>query len=255
MNRKIVQAALASCVACMCVPVASAQQALEWAPGSGGNGHWYALRTRDGRTWTQVAAACRAEGGHLATMVSPAERTFMVTVMSGNTCAIGGYQVVSGPQDEPGVGWRWVTDEPMTWTNWASWEPGNTDTYGAPAENVMGCFANGIWVDLADHLIWTQHFVVEWDADCNGDGLVDFGQIVRGQLADHDGNRIPDICEVPSCEDADLFPDHQVNGADLAALLSQWGPATVATRSDINLDGVVNGADLSYLLSFWGPCP
>ena len=53
----------------------------------------------------------------------------------------------------------------------------------------------------------------------------------------------------------DLFTDRQVNGADLGILLSQWGPASFTTVSDINRDGVVNGADLGLLLANWGPCP
>jgi hypothetical protein len=64
-------------------------------------------------------------------------------------------------------------------------------------------------------------------------------------------NAIPDSCECI----ADLFVDGQVNGADLGALLSQWGPASAGTVSDLNRDGNVDGADLGYLLASWGPCP
>jgi alpha-tubulin suppressor-like RCC1 family protein len=53
----------------------------------------------------------------------------------------------------------------------------------------------------------------------------------------------------------DIFDDQHVNGADLGILLSQWGPNTPLTESDLNNDGVVNGADLGLLLSFWGACP
>jgi hypothetical protein len=38
-------------------------------------------------------------------------------------------------------------------------------------------------------------FVVEWSADCNSDGIVDYGQILRGELADDNDNNIPDVCE------------------------------------------------------------
>jgi hypothetical protein len=54
---------------------------------------------------------------------------------------------------------------------------------------------------------------------------------------------------------ADIYRDFNVNGADLGILLSQWGPNTPLTESDLNSDGVVNGADLGILLSFWGACP
>jgi hypothetical protein len=47
----------------------------------------------------------------------------------------------------------------------------------------------------------------------------------------------------------DLTGDGQVNGADLAKLLSKWGEGS--TPADLNADGVVNGADLAELLGRW----
>jgi uncharacterized membrane protein len=87
-------------------------------------------------------------------------------------------------------------------------------------------------------------------ADCNNNGVGDLCEIAAG-APDFNHDTIPDGCQCL----ADLFVDHQVNGADLGALLSQWGPANVNTASDLNRDGLVNGADLGYLLSNWGPCP
>ena len=37
--------------------------------------------------------------------------------------------------------------------------------------------------------------LVEFDADCNNDGIVDYGQILSGQLIDANSNGIPDCCE------------------------------------------------------------
>jgi hypothetical protein len=87
-------------------------------------------------------------------------------------------------------------------------------------------------------------------ADCNNNGIGDACELAVG-APDFNHDTIPDTCQCL----ADLFVDHQVNGADLGALLSQWGPATVNTASDLNRDGIVNGADLGYLLNAWGPCP
>jgi hypothetical protein len=84
---------------------------------------------------------------------------------------------------------------------------------------------------------------------------VDYGQFLQGQLADTNSDGVPDICQQPTCADADIFRDFNVNGADLGILLSQWGPNTPLTVSDINGDGVVSGADLGLLLANWGPCP
>ena len=50
---------------------------------------------------------------------------------------------------------------------------------------------------------------------------------------------------------ADINSDHQVNGIDLAELLSQWETDGTA---DIDNSGVVNGADLAQLLDQWGMC-
>jgi hypothetical protein len=85
--------------------------------------------------------------------------------------------------------------------------------------------------------------------DCDGDGAGDACEIEAG-AADIDRDGIPDSCECI----ADLFVDGQVDGADLGALLSQWGAASATTVSDLNRDGQVNGADLGYLLANWGSC-
>jgi hypothetical protein len=85
--------------------------------------------------------------------------------------------------------------------------------------------------------------------DCDNDGIGDACVIASGD-PDMNQNAIPDSCECI----ADLFLDGQVNGADLGALLSQWGPASASTVSDLNRDGNVDGADLGYLLANWGAC-
>jgi hypothetical protein len=54
----------------------------------------------------------------------------------------------------------------------------------------------------------------------------------------------------PPCS-GDLDGDGAVGGADLGALLTQWGGPGSA---DLNHDGVVDGADLGSLLAVWGPC-
>ena len=88
-------------------------------------------------------------------------------------------------------------------------------------------------------------------ADCNNNGSGDACEIATG-APDFNGDTIPDTCQCL----ADLFVDHQVNGADLGALLAFWGPVNPALPSaDINRDGKVDGADLGSLLNAWGPCP
>ena len=100
--------------------------------------------------------------------------------------------------------------------------------------------------------------IIEWSADCNNDGIVDFGQIRAGELDDANGNNIPDCCEGgASCNcPGDVIPDGVVDGVDLAAVLGQWGSAGDKSFSaDANGDGTVDAGDLSIVLNGWGACP
>ena len=57
----------------------------------------------------------------------------------------------------------------------------------------------------------------------------------------------------PPCA-GDINQDGAVGAADLATLLSMWGPVSKASPADLNQDGQVDAADLTTLLSFWGDC-
>ena len=56
----------------------------------------------------------------------------------------------------------------------------------------------------------------------------------------------------PPCPE-DLNGDGQVNGGDLALILSSWG-GDGDDGADLNGDGTVNGADMALILSAWGDC-
>jgi hypothetical protein len=87
-------------------------------------------------------------------------------------------------------------------------------------------------------------------ADCDNDDIGDACEVAAG-ASDFNHDTIPDTCQCI----ADLFVDHQVNGADLGALLSFWGPVNPGfPQADMNRDGKVDGADLGHLLASWGPC-
>jgi hypothetical protein len=120
-------------------------------------------------------------------------------------------------------------------------------------------FNNLNWNDLGfDSATQPVAFLIEWSADCNSDGIVDFGQILAGELDDANGNNIPDCCEAgTSCAcPADITGNGNVDAADLAAVLSAWGGAPSGKENaDINGDGSIDAADLAGVLSAWGPCP
>ena len=229
---------------------AHAQQAVQWRVEDGGNGHWYSVDVTL-RTWTSAESSATSRGAHLACFTSIAEQTaaFQVTNFSQQQSIWIGLIQAAGAQ-EPAGGWAWVTGEPISFSGWTFNSPNNDQ-----GENVGEWTPSwgGGWNDMPDS--GPRPALLEWSADCNNDGIVDYGQILQGQLGDTNADGIPDICQQPTCVDADLFRDFNVNGADLGILLSQWGPNTARTVSDINKDGFVNGADLGILLSFWGACP
>lgn len=77
-----------------------------------------------------------------------------------------------------------------------------------------------------------------------------------GSLAEHRDNVRFELTVIPPpppvCP-GDINFDDQVNSADLATLLSNFGLEVIpGTWGDLNLDGVVNGADLSILLANFG---
>ena len=52
---------------------------------------------------------------------------------------------------------------------------------------------------------------------------------------------------------ADFDGDGNVDSADLAELLADWGPCP-GCAADFDGDGDVDSADLAELLADWGPC-
>ena len=246
---------------------------VQWRVADGGNGHWYAGISDnsgpEGITWQMARLRAISRGGDLASLETTNELVWVYDNIassprlwwfnSGETDGpyIGGFQDHSDPlYSEPSGGWNWLTGVRANVGAWGNGAPNNAGSqdflhFWKPAAGISMTFDDVSDVDFGG----SRSFLIEWSADCNHDGIVDEGQILQGQLADNDVDGIPDICQQPTCRDADLFRDLNVNGADLGILLSQWGPNSQFTVSDINKDGSVNGADLGLLLSFWGACP
>lgn len=172
---------------------ALAQAALEWRVSDGGNGHWY-QRVTQTLSWAQASSQCNSWGGHLATITSASENSFIGSLGSVGDYWLGGFQPVG--TCEPSCDWRWVTGEPWGYSNWNPGQPDNA----AGIEDVLAFYpGKTTWNDRGDGsdcmTCGLPGFVVEWSADCNGDGIVDYGQILSGELADANANNIPDCCE------------------------------------------------------------
>jgi len=262
---------------------ALAGDAVQWRLEDGGNGHWYRMVSPGTIGWHEARTTALALGGDLATVTSLGESDFILLVTSDTSgwvesvspygtrylCGpwLGGYQDHSAPDySEPAGGWKWVTQEPWQFSRWISPEPNNGWGGGEDFLNLLTqppfIGVSPYWNDSPANSVQNtvKSFVVEWSADCNNDGIVDYGQILARTLADANSNGVPDTCECainPSlsfCCPGDIYRNGRVDGADLGALLSEWGPVTPLTNSDLDGNGQVNGADLGILLAHWGPC-
>jgi len=166
------------------VSAASAQttQAVEWKVSEGGNGHWYKSVATNGRTWGRLGSDAQAIGAHLVTIGSQMENQFLTNL-------IAGYAFIGGIGDGRCNGpWNWVDGSAFNYTAWDATQP---DCVG---ENVIVLYPSGRWHDYSENAP-ISFALLEWDADCNGDGIVDYGQILSGQLDDDNANGVPDVCE------------------------------------------------------------
>jgi hypothetical protein len=69
------------------------------------------------------------------------------------------------------------------------------------------------------------------------------------------GNRVIALSGFDSLAcSADLDSNGQVDAADLAIMLGNWGSFGGGLSSDLNSDCTVDAADLAILLGTWGPC-
>lgn len=115
----------------------------------------------------QAQNMAKAAGGHLATITSREENDFIYDLSKHDkrfwiTCtaictetfgpSFGLYQPDGSP--EPRGGWRWVTDEPLSFTNWSQGEPTNHNNkeYFASFMKYRGklgkVFHDKVWGDL-----------------------------------------------------------------------------------------------------------
>jgi hypothetical protein len=175
---------------------AQAQQAVQWRVQDGGNGHWYqVISVVPSETPEQHFGRATALGGHTATFSSAGENSFCFALGAGTDPLIG---VRKQSGNNAGA---WITGEPWQYSNWHGGEGNNSWERYVLLNPLWG----GQWQDT--DLTPRRYSVVEWDADCNADSIVDYGQILDGQLADSNGNNVPDCCDQgQACPRGHLVP-------------------------------------------------
>lgn len=137
-----------------------------------GSTHWYLAISSTGISWDEAQLQARQLGGHLATITSADENTFVFglidsptywTTTSQGTLAgpwIGSVQPSQSP--EPAGGWTWVTGEALAYYSWSLGQPndqnGNEDRvhFGETAQRAP------TWNDAPMSRIDIRGYVVEW---------------------------------------------------------------------------------------------
>lgn len=121
------------------------------------NDHYYYPISESGVTWSRAKAKCEAMDGHLATITSADEQTF-IEMINNDRKWIGGYRL----NGESTV-WKWVTGEKWKYTNWGSGEPNNS-----PNVVYNECYTAvwpKQWNDLANTNTQEQGgYICEWDS-------------------------------------------------------------------------------------------
>ncbi|MBR1647645.1 MAG: hypothetical protein IJ685_12860 [Selenomonadaceae bacterium] len=133
------------------------------------NGHSYKLIDM-GLTWKDAKAYCESVGGHLVTITSAMEQTFVQDLIVNRGTK--GYYWTGGVRNSNGD-FVWITGEKFSYSNWGYGEPSNSGN----AENVITIYKykglNGIWNDLSElgnpsgkypfYNIENSSFICEWD--------------------------------------------------------------------------------------------
>ena len=152
---------------------------VKWFVRDGGNGYSYlAVAAPGGITWAEANRIARSVDGYLATITSPEENDFITKLVNNdvywsefgeNAIAgpwIGGYQLLGS--SEPSDGWRWITNEPLTYTNWGQGMPDNSSEVSSN-KNCLHLFqltskgnSKTVWDDLPEDYPGIHGYVIEF---------------------------------------------------------------------------------------------
>jgi hypothetical protein len=111
------------------------------------NGHSY-YRSTGSAFWTDARTACSNMGGHLVTVTTSAENSFIFGLWPSGWI---------GLTDEVSEGtWKWVTGETYSYTSWNPGEPNN-----AGNEDYVQFVGGGKWNDLPNN--YALPYVIEFE--------------------------------------------------------------------------------------------
>ena len=131
-------------------------------------------------TWTQAKAYCENLGGHLVTIASQAEQTFLNNSLLSAASGKKQFYWIGLYDDGSNRNWKWVTGEPLLYTNWHGNEP--TGTF--QTKTIMN--RSGGWIDNpdgGDQNPWSLNntgLICEWDYTNNASSVPDDAVVFNG---------------------------------------------------------------------------
>ena len=166
---------------------------MQWTEGEGANGNWYQLVEKVGG-WNACRDAAIAVGGDLCSHDTQLEDEFISQLVPLEEPGIAWNRVYTGATQaegsSPAEGWSWVDGSAWTDTNWHTGQPNGGEGHLSVSNQIDDGFG---WDDHAEDSSDINFYLIEWSADCNDDGIVDYGQILSGELLDEDCDGIPDV--------------------------------------------------------------
>ena len=124
------------------------------------NGHYYMLYN-DADTYDAAQQKCVERGGHLATITSAEENSFVYSYI----VSIGTKNAYFGFTDAETEGtWKWVTGETSSYTNWHRGEP-NSENSREDYAMFYYKFADGTWNDGDFRGSAGKAYICEWDQE------------------------------------------------------------------------------------------
>ncbi len=212
-------------VACSVIAITSSSvmaqsTAVQWTVASGGNGHWYSVRVFTSElTPSEYFDLATAIGGYGASITNQAEDEFVyqLSVATPGGWSVCGLGPLLGGGRLSGCNFTWLTGEPWGYTSWGPADPshcGEQYLQYCVCGQSSEC-ARRWWIDT--DMTVKPSGVIEWSADCNNDGIVDYGQILSGELIDANSNGIPDCCESGTACDGNLIQNGGLEGGSYSA--------------------------------------
>ena len=118
------------------------------------NGHIYKIFTVP-LSWFDAYTYCNELGGHLVTITSEEEQTFIETYMNSQSFSLRAW--IGAYSD--GAKWQWITDEEFNYTNWYRGEP--NCNYGEEFFAHLDNTHFGFWNDVSPFA--DLYFICEWE--------------------------------------------------------------------------------------------